>query len=88
MTEGDEAFMRVAMGAVRQQVEQALAHPVGGGPQMRRRVALAERGEVKAPVFAGDDPHAAISALSSTPGSATAAASGDRPASISRFAVM
>ena len=65
----------------------ALADPVGGGAELRRRVAGAEVGEGEAAVGAADDPHQA-SALRSLAGSATAAGSGETPASIQRLAVM
>jgi hypothetical protein len=78
---------RVAVGPVGEQVEEALAHPVGGGAQAGGGVARAEGGE-RAPAPApGDDAHQA-SVLRSASGSAMRSGSGETPASIQRFAVM
>ena len=48
---------RVAVVAVGEQVEEALAHPVRGRPQLRRRIAGAEVGQHQPAVPAADDPH-------------------------------
>src|SRR6056297_3891477 len=75
---------RIAI-APRQHVEEALAHPVGGGPQMRRRIALADTGERPPAMRAANDPHGFKSGLRSAPASATKTGSADFPASISRL---
>src|SRR6056297_1193828 len=73
--------------AARQHVEERLAHPVGGGAQMRGGIALAEACERAPAMRAADDPHAS-SALRSVAGSATRAGSAVFPASISRLPTM
>jgi len=79
----------VAVAAAGQHIEQAFARPVGGRTQVSTRVALAHGGQRKAAVFAGNDPHAALSsALRSVAGSAMAAGSGLRPPSIRRLPTM
>src|SRR6056297_3769735 len=75
---------RIAI-AARQHVEEALANPVGGGAQMRRRVALADTGKRPPAMRAADDPHGFKSGLRSAPASATRTGSADFPASISRL---
>jgi hypothetical protein len=51
---------QIAEAAIGQQVEQAFAHPVRGGPQMGRGIALAQIGEGLAPPAPGHDPQWAL----------------------------
>ena len=69
-------------------VEQALAGPVGGRAQPRRRIAPPERGEAPSAERAAHDPHGFSNSRRSTFGSATAAGSGESPASIIRLPTM
>ena len=72
--------------AMRQQVEQAFARAVRCRAQMRRRIARAKAGQCRALVLAADNAHQPASRVFRfTPASATRAASGDLPASISRL---
>jgi hypothetical protein len=48
---------QIAEATIGQQVEQAFAHPVRGGPQMGGGIALAQIGEGLAPPAPGHDPH-------------------------------
>ena len=75
--------------AVGEQVEQAFAHPVGRGPQVRRGIALADAGQRRAAKLAADDAHQAVAiALRSDAGSAMASGAGETPPSIQRLPSM
>src|SRR6056297_3753629 len=73
---------------VGENVEEAFAHPVGGGPEMRPGVALAEARKLQTLQAAADDPHAFRSGLRSADASAITAGSGDLPASMSLLPTM
>ena len=75
---------RIAI-APRQHVKDCLAHPIGGGAQMRRRIALAKNGERPPAMRPADDPHDRSNAFRSTRASTTIAGSALIPASISRL---
>src|SRR6056297_1048526 len=73
---------------VGENVEEAFAHAVGGGPEMRPGVALAEARKLQTLQAAADDPHAFRSGLRSADASAITAGSGDLPASMSLLPTM
>ena len=73
---------------IAQHVKQCLAHPVGGGAQMRCGIARANLSQAQTAVLTGDDPHPRSRALRSLLGSAARAGSTVLPASIRRLATI
>ena len=80
---------RIAKAPPGQHIEKRLAHAICRGPQMRRGIALAHRGQRTAAKFTGHDAHQPrISAFSEASGPVTWSGVGDRPISMRRLPIM